>query len=128
MSQIVVGSFCPIDWSTGIPIPFRGDEGPIVELFVEGEDYSDISDNSPPHVEYLADVFPGYQVVDKPLPWQEQGLQQTASGYGAKLTSRRCVKLPGENRLHRVYITRFGNAGSAWITYKGRKLHLMDSD
>lgn len=68
------------------------------------------------------------QIIDKPLPWQVQGLKQTASGYGARLTSRRCVKLPGENRLRRVYITIYSNAGTAWINYKGGRLYLRETD
>lgn len=42
-------------------------------------------------VEYLEDDE--YEIVDRPLPWQIQGLQQTASGYGKRLTSSRCIRL-----------------------------------
>jgi hypothetical protein len=69
----------------------------------------------------------GSEVFDKPLPWQRDGLHETASGYGAKLTSRRCVRLP-DGKVRRVYMTIYGNAGSAWITYQGRKLYLRDTD
>ena len=71
-------------------------------------------------VEYLDEP---YEVIKRPLPWHLQGLQQTASGYGKKLTSDRCVKLLG-GQVRRVYITQFGNAGSAWIIYFGRRLYL----
>lgn len=40
----VVGPFCPIYYEAGKARPYRGDEGPIVEMFVEGEDYSDVLD------------------------------------------------------------------------------------
>jgi len=65
-----------------------------------------------------------YTIVDRPLWWHAQGLRQTASGYGAKLTSRCCVKIDGEKRLRRVYITIFSNAGSAWFNYNGAKVFL----
>lgn len=67
----------------------------------------------------LSEHYPDYTVNDRPLPWQRAGLQQTASGYGNKLTTSRVVCLPGERRYRRVYITRWGNAGTAWITIKG---------
>jgi hypothetical protein len=73
-------------------------------------------------IEYLEGE---YTLVDRPLWWQENGLQQTRSGYGAKLTSRRCVQFP-DGRERRVYITQFSNAGSAWITLKGKRLYLRD--
>jgi len=69
-------------------------------------------------MEYLAEP---YELIDRPLWWHKQGLQQTASGYGAALTSSRCVKLP-DGRSRRVYITCYGNAGTAWIKLDGRKL------
>lgn len=31
------------------------------------------------------------------LPWQEAGLQYTASGYGHKIPTARMVRLPGDN-------------------------------
>jgi hypothetical protein len=73
-------------------------------------------------IEYLETE---YELVEKPLWWHKQGLSQTASGYGSKLTSSRCVKLP-DGTLRRVYITCYSNAGSAWITIKGKKLYLRD--
>ena len=56
----------------------------------------------------------------RPLEWQRQGLQQTASGYGRKLTSRYCVRL-ADRRLRRVYVSQFSNAGTAWITLDGAR-------
>ena len=49
-------------------------------------------------VEYLDEP---YEVIKRPFPWHLQGLQQTASGYGKKLTSDRCVKLLGGQVLRR---------------------------
>lgn len=59
-----------------------------------------------------------YEYVDRPLWFHTAGLQQTASGYGRKLTSPRMVKLP-DGRLRRVYVTQFSNAGTAWIVLDG---------
>jgi len=75
-----------------------------------------------PKIEYLDDLTP-FELVERPLWWHRQGLSQTATGYGSKLTSARCVKLP-DGKLRRVYITCYSNAGSAWITLNGKKLHL----
>lgn len=78
----------------------------------------------PQAVEYLPE---GSEVFDNPLWWHKEGLTQTASGYGGKLVSRRCVRLP-DGKVRRVYVTQWANAGSAWITDKGRKLFLRDTD
>jgi len=59
-------------------------------------------------------------LIDDPLPWQKQGLQQTASGYGRKLTSR--YKINFEGKLYRLYVTIYSNAGSTWFRVKGRKI------
>ena len=71
-------------------------------------------------VEYLEQ---DYVLIDKPLAWQAQGLRQTASGYGKRLTSREIAKL-ADGRTRRVYITQYSNAGSAWILLDGKKLFL----
>lgn len=60
----------------------------------------------------------------KSLDWQRRGLQQTASGYGRKLTSSRMIFFEG--RLRRIYITQFSNAGTAWFIYKGEKIVVID--
>ena len=60
--------------------------------------------------------------IDAPLPWQEKGLMETATGYGMKLTSTWKVKYRG--RLYRVYYTCISNAASHWITRRGKKLHV----
>jgi hypothetical protein len=73
-------------------------------------------------IEYLEEP---YEIIGNPLPWQHKGLQQTASGYGAKLTSDRMVKLP-DGRKRRIYVTCYSNVGSSWITLNGKKLFLRD--
>jgi len=78
--------------------------------------------NVPIIIEYLDDLTK-YELVDRPLWWQKRGLSETATGYGSKLTSSRCVKLP-DGKVRRVYITCYSNAGSAWITLNGKKLYI----
>lgn len=56
------------------------------------------------------------------LPWQKRGLQQTASGYGAKLTSS--FKIDFEGKLYRLYHTCYGNASSCWFTRKGERIYV----
>lgn len=58
--------------------------------------------------------------VYAPLWWHERGLSQTASGYGAKLTSS--YKVPYNGRLYRVYMAQYSNAGTAYIIVKGEKI------
>jgi hypothetical protein len=60
------------------------------------------------------------ELVDAPLPWQLQGLSQTASGYGMRLTTSRKIQFNG--RLYRLYCTQYSNAGSVWFVTKGRKV------
>lgn len=57
------------------------------------------------------------ELREKLLPWQERGLQETASGYGLKLTSRYQVKWEGKWR--RVYVCQISNAGTAYIGKPG---------
>jgi len=47
------------------------------------------------------------------LPWQEKGLQQTASGYGSRLTHG--SKVLWSNRWRRVYVCIYSNSGTAYI-------------
>lgn len=74
-------------------------------------------------VEYLEQA---YEMKIAPLPWRVAQLQQTASGYGAKLTSTRKIRIVGESRWRRVYITCYSNAGSAWVVVNGKRLFLRD--
>ena len=59
-------------------------------------------------------------LVDSPLWWQLKGLQQTASGYGKKLTTHWKISFNG--KLYRVYATCFGNVASCWFTVKRRHI------
>lgn len=72
-----------------------------------------IDDNG--QVRYLPEP---YTILDRPLWWHLYGLTQTASGYGRKLTSSRCVRL-SNGRLRRIYVTAFSNSGTAWIVLNG---------
>lgn len=62
-----------------------------------------------------------YKFIDKPLDWQIRGLQQTASGYGSKLTSSRCIIIDGEKRPRRVYVRCYSNSGTAYVIIKGQE-------
>ena len=57
-----------------------------------------------------------------PLAWQTQGRQQTASGYGRKLTTPYMVFLYG--RCYRVYATCVSNVGNHWITFEGQRFYV----
>ncbi len=62
------------------------------------------------------------ELLDAPLDWQKRGLQQTATGYGAKLTSR--YKINFEGKLYRLYVTQYSNAGSTWFRVRGRTIYV----
>jgi hypothetical protein len=57
-----------------------------------------------------------------PLSWQTQGRQQTASGFGRRLTTHYKVFIYG--RYYRVYATCVFNAVSHWITLKGQRVYV----
>lgn len=76
-------------------------------------------------ITYLYDIDPGAVWFDRPLWWHKQGLQQTATGYGRKLTSSRCVRL-SDGRVRRVYVTCFSNSGTAWINLSGQTFVVVD--
>ena len=61
---------------------------------------------------------------ESPLWWQLQGLQQTASGYGRKLTTTRMVRYLG--RWHRVYVACWSNNGTAYIIARGERITVTD--
>jgi hypothetical protein len=63
--------------------------------------------------------------VDSPLRWHLKGLQQTASGYGGKLTSSKKTWFNG--RLYRVYIMCYSNSGTAYIIVKGKRRILLNT-
>ena len=65
-----------------------------------------------------------------PMPHHLAGLQWTASGYGRKLPSRWRVRyrhMDDSLRWHRVYVTLYSNAGTAWIGIGGKRL-VLDID
>ena len=59
------------------------------------------------------------ELIDAPLQWQLRGLQQTATGYGRKLTLREKISFNG--KTYRLYFTCFSNCGSVWFVAKGVK-------
>ena len=61
-------------------------------------------------------------LIYSPLDWQVKGLQQTVSGYGAKLTTH--YKVKHNNRMKRVYITIYSNIGSLFIMVKGEREYI----
>lgn len=65
----------------------------------------------------------GTRTEEKPLPWQLAGRMQTATGYGARLTSSKIAITP-DGRRRRVYVTQYANAGTAWILLNGKK-HIL---
>ena len=63
--------------------------------------------------------------VHTPLWWHKQGLQQTASGYGGKLTS--AYKTEYNGRLYRVYHMCYSNASTAYIVVLGNIMVLKNT-
>lgn len=49
---------------------------------------------------------------------------QSATGYGAKITTPYMVRLRGETKWRRVYATCYSNCASHWIVIKGKQLHV----
>ena len=60
-------------------------------------------------------------VTEKLLWWQLKGLQQTASGYGSKLTTSYVVTC-SDGKVRRVYARCYSNAASFYIMVKGLKV------
>lgn len=56
------------------------------------------------------------EVIDSPLPCHKQGPAFNSSGYGKKIPTP--YKIHFEGKLYRIYVSVFGNAGSAWIQTK----------
>jgi len=67
-----------------------------------------------------------YELLDRPLSWQLAGRQETASGYGRRLTSSRKVRILSTGREYRVYVTCYSNAGTAWIRKGGQTYIVRD--
>ena len=69
-----------------------------------------------------------YTITIKQLWWQKQGLRQTATGYGRKLTTRYLLTLPDAPRPYRVYAICFSNCASHYILRGGKMLFLRDCE
>ena len=48
----------------------------------------------------------------------------TVTGYGRKIPTRYMIKYADRNGWRRVYVTQYGNAGSAWVTIAGERVNL----
>ncbi len=83
--------------------------------------YTDITnpDSSFPRI-YLGEYHK--DLAHCPLDWQKRGLQQTASGYGGKLTS--AYKIHFNGKLYRIYTICYSNAGTSYFTVKGKKIYV----
>jgi len=55
----------------------------------------------------------------KLLPWQEQGLQYTASGYGKKIPTGTMLRLPNDKRWRRMYCCIYSNIGTCYVIKNG---------
>ncbi len=73
-----------------------------------------------PHAGHFGLFVTTDELIDAPLDWQKQGLSETASGYGSRLTSTRKIMFNG--RVYRLRVTQYGNAGSVWFKAGGRKI------
>lgn len=64
-------------------------------------------------------------LLESPLWYHKQGLQQTASGYGSKLTNS--FKTWFRGRWYRVYTMCYSNSGTCYIIVKGERLILANT-
>ena len=62
------------------------------------------------------------ELVIKMLDWQKRGLQETATGYGSKLTTSLMIHFEG--KMRRIYCTCYSNAGSCWFRWGGDKVFI----
>jgi hypothetical protein len=63
------------------------------------------------------------------LAWQRAGLQQTATGYGSKLTTEHMVKVEGGRDVwRRVYAICYSNAASFFVMLDYKRVFVRDSD
>lgn len=53
---------------------------------------------------------------------------QNVDGYGTAISSDYEVRLVGEMRWRRVYVTQISNAGSTWVLIRKEKYHFNDGD
>ena len=62
------------------------------------------------------------ELIERPLDWQRRGLQETRTGYGAKLRTRYILRYNG--RLRRIYCTCYSNSGTLFIIVRGERMTL----
>lgn len=67
---------------------------------------------------YVGDA--SYDLVFDPPEWMEQGLQETATGYGNRLNTGRKISFNG--KLFRLYATCYSNVTSVYFTTRGRRI------
>ena len=60
------------------------------------------------------------ELIYNPPDWMKRGLTETTTGYGARLNSGYSISY--NFRLHRIYLSCYGNSGSAWFKVKDRKI------
>ena len=51
-----------------------------------------------------------------------------ASGYGRKIPASCMITIGDNPRWYRIYVMQYGNAGSAYVNYKGKCLFVDDND
>jgi hypothetical protein len=61
-----------------------------------------------------------------PLQWQKRGLQQTATGYGSKLTTEYLIQSGTSSVWRRVYCICYSNNGSLYILRAGKREFIRD--
>ena len=66
-----------------------------------------------------------FDAKESPLRWQEQGLMETADGYGRQLTTVYMVKV--RNRWRRVYACQIANAGTLYIGKPGEWEYIVEN-
>jgi hypothetical protein len=92
---------------------------PLLENAMKEFTKADISDPDSKFKRIYADRS---ELLYDPPEWMKQGLQETASGYGARLNTG--LKIHYEGRLYRLYVTIYGNAGSTWFKTKGETIYV----
>lgn len=91
------------------------------EVSSDGKGYKDFTDADVDTSGQFPRIYTDRkELIYDPTPWQKQGLQQTATGYGAKLNTGYRIAFNG--KLYRLYSTTYGNAGSTWFMAGGRKI------
>ncbi len=73
-------------------------------------------------INYIEDNFHNFEIIEKQLWWQKQGLQYTASGYGSKIPTSKMVKIG--KKIYRLYCVIYSNIGSCYIIVKKNRYYL----